>query len=445
MQYATGASALALVGFCLLCIIFLTAPVHASVGNGHSAAQTPLDVTPTDTNTPSPTVTTTPSPTVTTTPSPTVTNTPSPTVTTTPSPTVTNTPSPTVTSTVYPYPTPPTTTPAPSPTVTHNVFPSPTTTVTVGAKASPTVVASPGVTATSTLGAGTNQGPTSSPTPANNSGDSSNTEANPLANALPLILAGLGVIALLALLYIPVRNLLRKRLVPLPSPKLPPSGAAPWSRAPVSALTQPGKPFPYAQPGHGPFYTPTNTGAPFPGSFNAAPTLANVPGNPWVMNATPVGQYSPSTPPVVPAFPGYGTQAQPQTPRPFPVPPAIPTTHGYGGLAQDQQPFPTTPPFLPGAQVEFTERQPGPPGSPTPAASPAGDTTQPGNLFNNAARTRLRRNALRTSGEHMAFGEQISGDISADMMVVSDPYLRAMLKQHSQKGQIVQQAPEESS
>ena len=147
----------------------------------------------------------------------------------------------------------------------------------------------------------------------------------------------------------------------------------------------------------------------------------------------------------MPAFPGYGNSAQPQTPRPFPVPPAIAATNGYGGLAQDQQPFPTTPPFLPGAQVDLTERQPGPPGSPTPAASPAEDTNQPGNSFNTAARKRLRRNAIRTSGEHMAFGEQISGDISADMMVVSDPYLRAMLKQHSQKGQIVQQAPEESS
>ncbi len=61
-----GALAFALTCFCLLCIIFFTASVHASVGVGYHAVQAPLVVTPTDTSTPSPTVTTTPSPTVTT-------------------------------------------------------------------------------------------------------------------------------------------------------------------------------------------------------------------------------------------------------------------------------------------------------------------------------------------------------------------------------------------
>ena len=418
VQYMAGASASALVCFCLLCIIFLTIPAHASVGSGY-AAQTPLDVTPTDTSTPSPTVTSTPSPTVT--------STPSPTVTSTPSPTVTNTPSPTVTNTVYPYPTVPTTTPAPSPSATLNVFPSPTTAVTVGAKISPTVAASPGASPTSgaipaaTQGAGTGRGPVNAPTPAHNAGDSSNTGANPLANVLPLILIGLGVIALLGLLFLPVRILLRRRLVPLPSPNLPPSGAAPWSRAPVSV------------------------GAPFPGSFNAAPTLANAPANLWNTNATPAGPHLPSTPPVVPTVSGYGYQTHPQPPRPFPVPSAIPTTNGYVGLTQNQQPFPATPPLLPGVQVGFTGHQPEPPASPAPPGDPSADANQPGDSFNNAARKRLRRNGLRTIGEHMAFGEQISGGASADMMVVSDPYLRAMLKQYSSKEQIVKQTPEEPS
>ena len=438
INYMAGASALALVCFCLLCIIFLTIPAHASVGSESSAALTPLD-------------TSTPSPTGTSTPSPTVTNTPSPTVTITPSPTVTNTPPPTVTNTVYPYPTAPTTTPAPAPSATRYVFPSPTTAATVGAKTSPTVAVSPGASPTigatpaSTLGASTNQGPGSSPTPANNVGDSSNSGSNPLADALPLILVGLGVIALLALLFIPVRIFLRKRLVPLPSPKLPPSGAAPWSRAPVSAQAQPVQPFPYAQAGNGSFYAPGSNGAPFPGGFNAMPTLANAPGATWNANAQPAGPYPPSMPPVGPAFPSYVNQAQPQPPRPFPAPPAIPTTNGYIGLTQNQQRFPTAPPLLSGAQVGFMGQQPGLAASFAPPGNPSGDANQLGDAFNSAARKRLRPDGLYTSGEHMAFGEQISGEASADMMVVSDPYLRAMLKQYSQKGQIVQQAPEESS
>src|SRR5690348_4947419 len=185
LRYMTGASAVALVCCCLLYLIFLAVPAHASVGNGSVAALIPLD-------------TSTPSPTDTTTPSPTVTDTPSPTDTTTPSPTVTNTPS--------PSPTNPTTTPVPSPSATRTVSPSPTT----------------AATPTSTQAAGTSQGPADSPTPAAQTDDSSQSGSNPLADALPLILVGLGAIVLLPLLFIPVRILLRKGLVPLPSPKLPP-------------------------------------------------------------------------------------------------------------------------------------------------------------------------------------------------------------------------------
>ena len=57
----------------------------------------------------------------------------------------------------------------------------------------------------------------------------------------------------------------------------------------------------------------------------------------------------------------------------------------------------------------------------------------------------LTENQLYTSGEYMPSGGQIPGNVSADMMVVSDPYLRATPNQYqySQQGQIVQQMPGE--
>ncbi len=387
VQYVAGALALALTSFCLLCIIFFTTAAQASVGSGYHTAQTPLVITPTDTSTPSPTVTNTPSPTVTTTPSPTVTNTP--TVTSTPSPTVTNTPTPTVTSTTYPYPTAPTTTPAPSPSVTHNIFPSPTSASTVGAKTSPTVVASPtsGATPTgtntNTRGTGTNQGQGGSLTPASNSGDTSSSGTNPLADALPFILIGLGVIALLALLFIPARIILRKRMVPLPSPKLPPSGAAPWSR--TSASFQPDQPFPFTQQSNGLY------------------------------------------------------------PQSFPAPPVVPTTNGYVGLTQSQQPFPTTPPLIPKVQAGYGGNQPAQTTSPAPPDNPFAGMHQPFDSSYPGARKRLRRNGLRATSDKIAIPEQLSGKLSADMMVISDPYLRSMLKQYSQNGQTTKQTPEETS
>src|SRR5712692_1205234 len=59
IHYMAGALALALTCFCVLCIIYFTASVHASVGVGYLAAQAPLNK-PADTSTPSPTVTDTP-------------------------------------------------------------------------------------------------------------------------------------------------------------------------------------------------------------------------------------------------------------------------------------------------------------------------------------------------------------------------------------------------
>jgi hypothetical protein len=246
---------------------------------------------------------------------------------------------------------------------------------------------------------------------------------------------------MLALLFLPVRTFLRKRLIPLPSPNLPPSGAAPWSRAPVNAQGQSGQPFPFAQPGNGPFNAPT--GAPFPGGFNAAPTQANVPANTW-NNAMPASSYPQSTPALAPApaFPGYANQAQPL--QPFPTPPVIPTTNGYAGLTQNQQPFPTTSPLLPGVQAAYASKQPAQAAGSVPPGELSENANQPDDSSNNLARKRLRRNGLRPAGENRMFSEQTSSEHSADRMVVSDPYLQALLRQNSQQEQIVTQAPEES-
>jgi hypothetical protein len=401
IHYIAGTLALALACFSLVCIISFTTAAHASVGSGYHNAQTPLTATPTDTSTPSPTVTSTPSPTVTTTPSPTVTSTPSPTVTSTPSPTVTTTPSPTAT-----------TTPAPSPSATRNIFPSPTSSSTVAA--SPTSGATPTGTNTNT------QGPGGSPTPANNPSDPSSQGTNPLANVLPFILICLGVIALLALLFIPARIMLRKRLVPIPSPKVPPSGAAPWTRTPTSSLPIQ----PIIQQAHGIFNT------------------------------------SNSAPPVVPSTNGYFGPTQSQSYQSFSTPPVVPTWNAGNrqnsgpvaqsdawllGEAQNQPPIPTTPPLIPKVQAEYGGNQPGQTISPAPPGNPFIGERQPFDSSYPEARKRLRRNGLHATGEQIAYPEQISGELSTDMMVVSDPYLRAMLKQYSQKGQTIKQAPEELS
>src|SRR5712691_813787 len=53
IHYMIGALALALTSFCVLCIIFFTTSVRASVGAGYHAVQAPLHK-PTNTSTPSP-------------------------------------------------------------------------------------------------------------------------------------------------------------------------------------------------------------------------------------------------------------------------------------------------------------------------------------------------------------------------------------------------------
>ena len=97
-------------------------------------------------------------------------------------------------------------------------------------------------------------------------------------------------------------------------------------------------------------------------------------------------------------------------------PPFVPTTNGYVGLTQIAQPLPTTPPLVPGGQAEQET----------------------------GARKSLRRYGLRATGAEPALPQEPSGELSADMQVLSDPYLRAMIQRYSQKGQTIKQSPGEA-
>jgi hypothetical protein len=168
-----------------------------------------------------------------------------------------------------------------------------------------------------------------------------------------------------------------------------------------------------------------------------------------------------SAPPLALSTNGYSGLTQSQSYQSFPTPPVIPTWNAgntqhsgpvsqsdawlLGGGAQNQPTIPTTPPLIPKVQSEYKENQPGqtislaPPGNPFASANQPFDSSYPG------TRKRLRRNGLRATGEQIAFPQPITGELSAGMTVVSDPYLRATRKQHNQKGQTVKQAPEELS
>jgi len=223
------------------------------------------------------------------------------------------------------------------------------------------------------------------------------------------------MIVLLPLLFIPARMILRKRLVPIPAPRVPPSGAAPWIRTPASAQLY--QPFPFTQQGNAMFNAPDTP--PFSISLNAAPTIANVPSNPWHNSIVP----------------------GPGDPRPFATPPLMPFVNSYTGQPQSPQPIPTTPPLISEVQAGHEENQPGqtnglmPPGNPFAAANQLVDS------LNNGTRKRLRRNGLSAASGPIASPEQVSGEFSTGMMVVSDP----LLKQYNQNGQTAAQAPEEPS
>jgi hypothetical protein len=168
-----------------------------------------------------------------------------------------------------------------------------------------------------------------------------------------------------------------------------------------------------------------------------------------------------SAPPLAPSINGYFGLTQSQSYQSFPTPPVIATwnagnTQHSGPVsqsgvwlpgveeAQNQPPIPTTPALIPKVQAEYKGNQSGQTISPAPPGNPFASANQPFDSSYPGTRKRLRRNGLRATGEQIAFPQQISSELSADM-VVSDPYLRTMLKQHSQKGQTVKQASEELS
>jgi hypothetical protein len=210
LHYIACMLAAALVCCSLLCIYWCTTPAYASTRfqqanrktmSGHVA----FDVTETET----------------------------------PPPTTTNTPSPTVTMT---------STPNPSTTATHAITPSPTNT----RSATPTSTVqysravtnpqtpSPGATpmSSATSISKTTQGTDAHPTPVsphsatNNLGDHSRQRAQLRGNTFlfSALTIGLGSLALLGLLFIAGLLVVRRHLPLLSSAKLPPSGAAPWSR-----------------------------------------------------------------------------------------------------------------------------------------------------------------------------------------------------------------------
>ncbi len=222
LHYLTSTLALTLVCCSLLCIYLYTTPTHASTGSQQANGQTmsgqlPFDETETDT--------------------------PPPTVTSTPSPTATSTPSPTAASTATPIPSPSgirTTTPSPAPTRSAT----PTATVQPSPAATGVQTPSPGATPTSsatsiaitTQGTGANQTPVASPAPTNNQRAQASQGARHPGNTFPFsaLMIGLGSVALLGLLLILGWVIARRCLLPASLPKLPPSGAAPWSRTRIS-------------------------------------------------------------------------------------------------------------------------------------------------------------------------------------------------------------------
>jgi hypothetical protein len=143
------------------------------------------------------------------------------------------------------------------------------------------------------------------------------------------------------------------------------------------------------------------------------PTVADVPSNAW---------RSGQVPGVHPLF----------------TLPFIPTINGYVGLTQSSQSFPTTPPLIPSVQAE--QERGGQGNSHMWHNTPFANTSQSLDSANTEARKRLRRNGLWATDAEPAFPEELS----ADMQVLSDPYLQAMIQRYSQKGQAIKQSPGEA-
>jgi hypothetical protein len=184
----------------------IAATVTANVGINHTL---PLD----DTTTPSPTST------ITSTPTPTSTLSPTATPTMTPAPTSTSIPSPTSTAEVS------TPSPAPSTSPTSSISPT---------RASSTTVtnATPGASGTVTAVSPQNSVPGQTPTTTSNANTPQSTPQEQQKNAFPFIALAIGVpgITVTLAFFLIGWWLLRKRLLPSTTVKLPPSGANSWSR-----------------------------------------------------------------------------------------------------------------------------------------------------------------------------------------------------------------------
>ena len=163
-------------------------------------------------------------PTPTTTPSPTSTPTPSVTPTLMPTPTSTSIPSPTATAK-----------PSPIPTTTRVSTPPPSSTISISpARASSTANTNATPVATSTVTAVSPQNSVQgqTPTTTSNSNTPQSTPQEQQKNAFPFIALAIGVPGITATLVFLLIGwwLLRKRLLPINTVQLPPSGANPWSR-----------------------------------------------------------------------------------------------------------------------------------------------------------------------------------------------------------------------
>ena len=371
LHYITGMLALALVCCSLLCIYWYTTPAHASSGsdqaNGKTmSGQVAFDETETETS--SPTIATTPSPTVTTISTP--------------------TPAPSVSLTT-----------TPSPTSARSA--TPTATVQPSLAATSTQTSSPGATPTSsatsisitTLGTGAHQTPVSSPAPTNTLVDQSSQGAHRPGNTFPFsaLLIGLGSVVPLGLLFISGWMIVRRRLLSLSSPRLTPSGAAPWSRRRISDQL-----------------------SPFTLQDNRTSKVLSLELSAGVTTATP-GSYTSS------AASRPGSLFIPGS-----NPPA--SLHALPTMAA------TSVPNLP----VFSLKDEATPTATSPAShlNPPAGTGYPVASSDSsylAARIRQRRNELRATAGRPAFQKQTPGELSAEITELNDPYLQSLIQLYGQR------------
>jgi hypothetical protein len=186
---------------------------------------------------------------------------------------------------------------------------------------------------------------------------------------------GLGSVALLGLLFISGWMIVRRRLLPMSSPKLPPSGAAPWSRTLISDQEEL-----QSEQGYATYNAPTaRTTTTNPGLYT--PSAVSLPGSLFTPGSNP--------------------------------PASLHTLPNVAAIA------------VPNLAV-FSLRD-----DATPAAtSPASHTNPPAGNGRSyvwtdssylATRRRQRRNELRATDNLPAFQKQTPGELSVEITELSDP------------------------